>query len=97
MIESGEKLEEYREIKPYWEKRFIDQKLQTIYDAEDKGIAWKDYTHVIATNGYSKDAPQLEWEHEGFDIGTPNPAWCGPEFLNNEFFILKIKNAKRIR
>ena len=26
MIESGEKTEEYREIKPYWEKRLVDYK-----------------------------------------------------------------------
>jgi hypothetical protein len=33
MIESGDKLEEYREIKPYWEKRLVDYKeLKKNYD-----------------------------------------------------------------
>ena len=31
MIESGEKKEEYREIKPYWEKRLVDYKGLTKY------------------------------------------------------------------
>lgn len=37
MIESGEKPEEYREIKPYWEKRLIG----------------KSYTHVRFRYGYT--------------------------------------------
>lgn len=35
MIESGEKLEEYREIKPYWEKRILDYKRLQAYVVEN--------------------------------------------------------------
>lgn len=38
MIESGDKCEEYREIKPFWEKRLIG----------------KNYTHVCFIYGYTK-------------------------------------------
>lgn len=38
MIESGEKREEYREIKPYWSKRLVG----------------KGYTHVRFRYGYTK-------------------------------------------
>lgn len=34
MIDSGEKKEEYREIKPYWEKRLIDYKRLSAYYKE---------------------------------------------------------------
>jgi hypothetical protein len=40
MIASGEKKEEYREIKPYWAKRLVG----------------KDFAHVLFRNGYSKNA-----------------------------------------
>lgn len=36
MIERGEKLEEYREIKPYWEKRLIDYAGLRKYYAENR-------------------------------------------------------------
>lgn len=41
MILSGEKKEEYREIKPYWDKRLIVN----------------NYTHVQFRNGYGCDSP----------------------------------------
>jgi hypothetical protein len=43
MILSGEKTEEYREIKPYWQKRFVG----------------KNYDCVKLTNGYRKDSPSV--------------------------------------
>ena len=47
MIERGEKTEEYREIKPYWEKRLIDYKaLKANYQA----IALKRYMLGIWTD-----------------------------------------------
>lgn len=36
MIESGEKTEEYREIKPYWEKRLLDYKKLAKYVEENR-------------------------------------------------------------
>lgn len=41
MIVSGEKKEEYREIKPYWQKRLLS----------------KSYDVVKFRNGYKKDSP----------------------------------------
>lgn len=43
LILSGEKKEEYREIKPYWEKRLIG----------------KTYDKVIFRNGYATNALQF--------------------------------------
>ena len=42
MIDRGEKPEEYREIKPYWEKRLIDYKrLSAYYEEHYKEIRIK--------------------------------------------------------
>lgn len=53
MIASGEKTEEYREIKPYWEKRLRGR----IYDA------------VSFRNGYSRDAPTILVDCHGIHVG----------------------------
>ena len=64
MIASGRKLEEYREIKPYWETR-----LKTGYH----------YDAVSFRNGYSKNAPKILIECEGIFIGRGVLAWGAPD------------------
>jgi hypothetical protein len=87
MIAAGIKKEEYREIKPYWENRFIDQKKQTALDATTESeIAWKGFDAVFFKNGYSKEARSMLVEFKGFDIGSGYPHWGG----GNETFILKL-------
>ena len=102
MIESGVKTEEYREIKPYWEKRFIDYKaLKSDY----KRIVFrrvvlgkwtdacehypKDYTHVKFSYGYTKRT--MTFEIESITIGKGNPEWGAP---TEDVFIIKL--GKRI-
>lgn len=60
MIASGHKTEEYREIKPYWQKRL---KLGYNYDA------------VSFRNGYSADAPKMLVECKGVFTGHGVLAW----------------------
>lgn len=55
------------------------------------------FDNVIAKNGYSKDAPTIEWEHKGIRIGKPNPEWCEPEDIGKTVFILDIGIVKRIK
>ncbi len=52
-ILAGEKVEEYRDKKEYWEKRLL---------IEGKP---KEYDLVVFRNGYSKDAPQMKVEWKG--------------------------------
>lgn len=52
MILSGEKKEEYRDLKPYW---FIR-------------LSGREFSHVHFTNGYGKDKPQILIECEGVNI-----------------------------
>lgn len=55
MIESGEKKEEYREIKPYWAKR----------------IYGKEYTHVRFRYGYTKRTMIFEIKYITIGRGKP--------------------------
>lgn len=55
MILAGEKTEEYREIKPYWTKRF-----QTIELLDDSGKPTNNKALVTFRNGYGKDAPEFK-------------------------------------
>jgi len=52
-ILSGEKVEEYRDKKEYWEKRLFENRSP------------KEYDYIIFKNGYSKDAPEMKVEWKG--------------------------------
>jgi hypothetical protein len=98
MIASGEKKEEYREIKPHWITRFVEDadypKDRNVYDftdgyGQDYVITkYFDFTNILAKNGYAKDAPAIIWKHEGITIGEGKPEW-GAE-PGKIYFILKI-------
>lgn len=83
MIESGVKTEEYREIKPYWSKRFL----------KDLPVFWRMafnvamlsnncshlqgreihpiYTHITFSYGYTKRTMTFELERITIGKGTP--------------------------
>lgn len=100
MIESGVKTEEYREIKPYWEKRLLNYKA---IKANARGIAFKKYflglkfdacvefprgyTHVRFRYGYTKRTMLREIESIRFGYG--NPEWGAPK--DEQVFIIKLK------
>lgn len=63
MTESGEKPEEYRDIKPYWKKR----------------LEGKHFTHVRFRNGYRKDSRSMILKLLSITIGCGNPAWGAVE------------------
>ena len=56
MIASGEKKEEYREVKPYWNKR----------------LDGKEFDAIKFRNGYAKDSPEMlvELKYIIVDIGV---------------------------
>ena len=82
MIKSGEKKEEYREIKPYYNVRFgfIDDdnlKIHTIQVCKT----------IKLRNGYSKNSPTLECKVKIIK-GYGKPEW-GAE-PNKLYYVLKI-------
>lgn len=87
MILSGDKFEEYREIKPYWEKRF---------NANEWTISTHYFKRIIFKNGYSKDCPEMEVEckliRKGvglYVLGAPNY----PVFIIELGKIIRVKNV----
>lgn len=50
LIASGEKIEEYREVKPYWTKRLVE------------GKKYKRFDEVHFKNGYGKNSPFMRIE-----------------------------------
>ncbi len=67
MIASGEKTEEYREIKPYWTTRLKDFLVKRPFD------------YIIFKNGYGKDVPTMKVELKNIDFGTSNLKWADRE------------------
>jgi hypothetical protein len=91
MIASGEKKEEYREIKDYWVNRlFYD--FGHIWDEDGQVFEYtpNEFETVSARNGYGAHRPVVCWEHKGIRIGVPNPAWCEPEDMRKTVIILDI-------
>ena len=99
-IISGEKTEEYREIKPYWASRLVNQKAESgevLFD-EFGGYCrvqgepeYKPFTHVLFYAGYAKDRQVVEKKIESISIGKPQKGMCPDEWLNKDVFIIKFK------
>ena len=73
MIASGEKREEYREIKSYWEKRLSDWMSNGYF------LKHKDFDIVRFKNGYAKDAPTMDVECLRIIRGVGAPEWGAVE------------------
>ena len=59
MIKSGEKLEEYREIKPYYDSRFKKYCHMSSRDVMENYIP-DNCIDIIFRNGYSKSSPSIK-------------------------------------
>ena len=87
MIESGIKKEEYREIKPFWEKRlfekiqYIDENGETV-DAK----MVKHYDVVKFIYGYTKRS--MKFTLDNIVINTGNPDWGAEEGV--KYFVIKL-------
>ena len=94
MIVADEKIEEYRDIKPYWIKR-LTTNCEVEYDVALETycgkVLYRPYTHVLFINGYRKDSPRIEKEIESITIGKPKKGLCPDKWLDTEFFIIKFK------
>jgi len=84
MILTGEKKEEYREIKPYWAARLA---YHMQISAFDDGVF-----PVKFINGYGKKSPAFN-ALVTCSIGTGKTKWGAT--AEKEYFILKIKEIKK--
>lgn len=87
MILSGEKTEEYREIKPYYRSRLYHEGFLDQYGLP---VLWQDW--VLFRNGYSKNSPSFE-AFCTVDIRIGKTEW-GAE-PNTEYYVLKILDIRR--
>ena len=87
MILSGEKTEEYREMKTYWEKRF-DNYFGRHYDSQSHSSTWNNQIkNIVFRNGYGNDKPEFTAEcsiSEGYGI----EAWGAEQGC--KYYVLKI-------
>jgi len=95
MIASGEKTEEYRDIKPYWHDRLYDFAIVSRNNstALKKPIAFKKFHCVQFKNGYSKNASTMSFWCLGIEIRKGNPEWGA---IHNELYFV-IKLGERIK
>lgn len=77
MIDSGEKKEEYRQIKEYWKTRL-------------GRCCARHYDIVVFRNGYAKNSPKITFECLGIVIGIPKPEWS--DNWKEDVFIIKLGN-----
>ena len=87
MIELGKKLEEYREIKPYWSKRLVGYERPLFshrYGYQQSNV--KGYTHVRFRYGYTKRS--MLFKIDKIIIGRGNPEWGAP--TDKDVFIIKL-------
>lgn len=82
LIKDGVKLEEYRDVKPFWIKR-----LTAHNNAFDN---CRDFAYVTFARGghFHQSIPQMTLKCEGIHIGTGNPDW-GAE-PGKEYFVIKL-------
>lgn len=101
MINSGEKTEEYREIKPYWIVRLVDKDIFKGYTSE-RFIKWfenggdyvtldhvkNEFKWVRFKNGYSPNSRVMIREVFGLQISIGKPEW-GAE-PGKKYFVIKL-------
>lgn len=103
MISSGEKKEEYREIKPYWIKRLcftrcqepdvFCSRLNRCSDCfSEAGEEWTAFPFDVVRfrRGYSNTT--MDFEIREISIGKGNPEWGAVD--GEDYFIIKL--GKRI-
>lgn len=87
MIKSGEKKEEYREIKSYWTKRLG-------FISDDEKMVYQVNKYILLRNGYSKNSPTLK-SYVQINKGYGKPEW-GAE-PNKGYYVLKILSVEEIK
>lgn len=98
MIKSGEKKEEYREIKPYYNKRFEPYipdfgNMKMEYMKGGMGF-WEVADEILFRNGYSKNSPTIKCKVK-IERGCGKEEW-GAE-PNKLYYVLKILSVEEVK
>jgi hypothetical protein len=90
MIDSGEKKEEYRAMKPYWQARLVK-------DGYWHSQAVKDFDIIRFKNGYGKNARMMDVEFlGGYPADHGRREWGGYEEIRYcRIFVLRLGKIKK--
>jgi hypothetical protein len=91
MIASGEKTEEYREMKPYWIKRILEgssAKLPGLATVPRQLSLQTKYERVCFHRGYTSQT--MTFKIKGVSVGMGNVAWGAP--VDKVVIIIKLGN-----
>ena len=103
MVHSGEKKEEYREIKKHYLSLLFNNKNlnASLNYALNELLAWgnnsviletiKDFNTITFSNGYAKDRKQFVIEFKGIKIGQGESKWGAKSGVN--YFVLELGNV----
>lgn len=80
MISSGEKKQEYREIKPYWMSR--------LFATKNGFDGCRQFSAVEFKNGYATNSPIIRVQCLGIDFGYGKPEWGA--VAGTEYFVIKL-------
>lgn len=86
MIASGEKKEEYREIKPYWVERLLECVGEDEEGDTCSHVLYVDYDRVCFHRGYTSTT--MTFVVESIDVGQGKPEWGAP--ADRDVFIIKL-------
>lgn len=92
MILSGIKKEEYREIKPYWTRRFEKLKKKHFQDEIYKPIIKN--IHFFNGAYFGKDIPNFKITLEGFKKGVGRSEWGA--IPNKTYYVLELGEVHSI-
>lgn len=101
-IQSGEKREEYRELKQHWHSRFVERKTtnhrdpvyRESYQRVTTGLRQYDLVHF--RNGYQTNAPELMVHCEGVRIGQPRAGWAPKSALGIDHYVVALGGQCRV-
>lgn len=96
MILSGEKKEEYRELKDYWEQRLMNFDIvsRNSFSSFKKPVGFKHFDFVEFRNGYAKTAPTMLVECKGIRIGKARPEWS--EGFADDCFVISLGSVVKL-
>lgn len=105
MIASGEKKEEYREIKKHWINRLTWHEYHTygeialIHALASKEAFRRDFDYIEFKNGYGRNAPTMLVEFKGIHYGVPKKLKWVDDIKEHDWYfcielggIISIKN-----
>ena len=100
MIASGEKKEEYRDIKDYYYSRMVDyiSNHSHLYNQphllKNSDFRYKHYDFIVFKNGYQKDAPFIYVEFLGIEIKKGKTEGTIYDINGNRVGTFKLTNWK---